>query len=134
MISLMAGDCIWIETNKDRDGYIQRHCFVLLFDGATYTGNTIIVPIDTLRSERQDKTVILEPGDLDFITSRSFIHYNLARTTSIKSLIEKIENRVANKNQQSVSNELLEKIKEGVRKSKGTRHEILTEYSYRMFG
>lgn len=133
MPSLTAGDCIWIETNKDKDGYIQGHWFILLFDGAAYTGNTIIVPIDTLRSERQDKTVILNPGDLEFIKSTSFIYYNSARTVSITSLIQKIENNVAKKMDKPVSDDLLVKIKEGVRKSKGTRHEILTEYSYRMF-
>ena len=126
---LGAGDCIHIEMNKD--GKIIGHLFVILFDGETYTSNTIIVPIDTYSSEKQDKTVLLQIGDHEFITHRSFVNYSFAKVTSLTYINKLIEDRKA-KSKVSVSREILIRIREGVRKSKRTPNEVLIAYSNHM--
>lgn len=132
MVPLTAGNCIRIETNKDRDGCMQKHIFVLLFDALPHQ-STIIVPICTRRSEKHDKTVILQPGDYEHITSTSYIHYNLAKIVSTTTLVEMIQNKAAELLSPPIGQELLNRIREGVRKSKGSRHDILSEYGYKVF-
>ncbi len=126
---LGAGDCIHVEMEKD--GAIIGHLFVILFDGEPYTTNTIIVPIDTYRSNKQDDTVLLKAGDHEFIKDRSFVNYSFAKTTSLKYIDKLIEDGKV-KHQKPISNEILLRIRDGVRKSKRTPNQILIEYSNHM--
>lgn len=126
---LGAGDCIHMEMNKD--GEIIGHLFVVLFDGEPYTNNTIIVPVDTFHSDKQDKTTLLEEGDHEFIKRKSFVNYRLAKTTSLKYIDELIEQGKV-KREEAVSEEILLKVREGVRKSKQTPNQILIAYSNHM--
>ena len=124
---LGAGDCILVETNS-KDGVIMRHLFVILFDGEPYTGNTIITPISTLRSAKQDSTVILRPGDHEFIKVTSFVDYRSSRTSSITFINKLIEDGKASI-KPPVKKDILLRIREGVRKSKMTRNDVLIAYS-----
>jgi hypothetical protein len=118
-----------MEMNKG--GEITGHLFVILFDGEPYTGNTIIVPIDTFHSDKQDQTVRLQAGDHEFIKHPSFVNYSLAKTTSfsyIDTLI--VDGKVKVKS--PIGKDILIKIREGVRKSKRTPNQILIAYSNHM--
>lgn len=129
---LGAGDCLHIEMdNVNKDGKRIGHLFVILFDGEPYTGNTIIVPIDTYRTEKHDKTVMLQSGDHEFIKFPSFVNYSLAKTTSIAYINQLIKDGKI-KHKPSVTQAILSKIREGVRKSKRTKNEILIAYSNQM--
>jgi hypothetical protein len=123
-----AGDCFWVETNN-QDGVLIGHLFVLLLDPEKYTQNTIIIPVDTLRSDKQDKTTILDPGDHDFITARSFLNYSRAKIYSIKNIEQMIKDGKA-KLKPPMKSEILCKIIDGLRKSDHTPQEVLTMYGY----
>ncbi|MFH2103093.1 MAG: hypothetical protein ABIJ39_07025 [Chloroflexota bacterium] len=115
----------------NKSGKTIGHLFVILFDGEPYTSNTIIVPIDTYRSDKQDKTVILLTGDHEFITCPSFVNYSLSRITSLTHIGNLIKDGRA-KPKTPMREEILIRIREGVRKSKRTRNEVLIAYSNHM--
>ena len=129
---LEAGDCFLIETNYSEDGSIVAHLHIILLPPEEHTKNTIIVQINTLRSQKQDKTMILNPGDHEFIVNPSFVNYNRARILSITSIEAMIEQGIA-KIKPPISQEILEKIIDGLRKSDHTPREVLTMYGYFMF-
>jgi hypothetical protein len=127
---LGAGDCIHIEAH--RGDKIIGHLFIVLFDGEKYTHNTIIVPIDTLRSDKQDKTVTLQIGDHEFITDTSFVNYGFARVISLAYVDRLLETGKA-KSKPSIGKEILMRVREGVRKSKRTPNDVLIAYSNHVY-
>src|SRR6266498_2254874 len=92
---LVVGDCFLITTNKDRDGYEAKHLFVILLDGEHFTGTTIVVPVNTFDSDKQDQTTLLQPGEHEFINRVSYTNYSRARVTSIKDIQRVIDEKKA---------------------------------------
>lgn len=128
---IKVGDCYLVETNRDRDGYINRHLLVVLLEPEEHTNNTIIVPVDTLKSPKHDSTTILEPGIHEFITKRSYVNYRFAKVRSISFIENMLKEKKANiKN--PLDNEVVDKIVEGLRKSDYTPEEVLSMYGYYM--
>ena len=76
---LGTGDCLLIDTNIDKGGYLQAHLFVIILDCEEHTRNTIIVYIQTVRSNKVDRTTILNPGDHEFIKNESYFVYRRAQ-------------------------------------------------------
>ncbi len=126
---LGAGDCFWIETNNSEDGTIEGHLHVIILDPEEHTHNTIVIPIDTFRSKKQDQTTILNPGDHEFVISRSFLNYNRARIHSIIAIENLIKEGNA-KLKPHMKPDILDRIRDGLRKSDHTPHEVLTMYGF----
>jgi len=124
-----AGDCFWIETNYDGDGYIAGHLFVIIIDPEEYTKNTIVIPVNTLRSQKQDQTTLLKPGDHEFVKDLSFANYSFARIRSVTFIEQLIKDGKA-KIKDPINNSVLEKILMGIRKSEHTPQEVLAMYGY----
>ncbi len=129
---LEAGDCYLVTTNKDLDGYEAKHLFVILLDGEQFTGTTIVVPVNTYDSDKQDQTTLLQLGEHEFIIGVSFANYSRARITSIKDIQRVIDEKKATQKTR-FSAEILERICEGVLKSKRTPNEVKQLYSHFMF-
>lgn len=126
-----AGDCFWIETNYNKDGYLIGHLMIVAIEPEEYTNRTIIIPITTLRSHKQDQTTVLSPGDHEFIKDRSFVNYGLAKIRSVTFIEQLIEEGKA-KNKEPINGNVLDKIVLGIRKSDHTPQEVLTMYGYYM--
>jgi hypothetical protein len=124
-----AGDCFWLETNYDGNGYIAGHLFVIILDPEEYTKNTIVVPVNTLRSQKQDQTTLLKPGDHEFIKDLSFINYSFAKVRSVTFIEQLIRDGKA-KTRDPINGSVLEKILIGIRKSDHTPQEVVTMYGY----
>jgi hypothetical protein len=58
-----------------------KHLFVVVTCVDSYTGQFVIVPIDTYKMKNDDPTVKIQPGPgcPDFIKKQSFVNYALAR-------------------------------------------------------
>lgn len=130
-MTIKAGNCYLVETNRDSAGYINSHLLVVLLDPEERTNETIIVPVDTLRSPKHDTTTILEPGIHEFITKRSYINYRFAKVRSI-SFIENLQKEKKAKIKDSLDTKVVDKIVEGLRKSDYTPEEVLSMYGYYM--
>jgi len=126
---LGAGDCFLLETNRDRDGTIISHLFVIVINPEEFTKNTIVVPVDTLTSRKQDQTTTLNLGDHEFIKKPSFINYNRARIMTVTFIDQMIRDGKA-KSKEPIKTEVLIKIRDGLRKSDHTPQEVLTMYGY----
>ena len=126
-----AGDCFWIETNYNKDGYLDGHLVVVVLDPEEFTKNTIIVPVTTLRSQKQDHTTVLNPGDHEFIKDQSFVNYAFAKIRST-SFIEQLIKEGKAKTKEPIRANILDKIVAGIRKSDHTPQEVLTMYGYYM--
>ncbi len=129
---LEAGDSYLVPTNIDQEGYEKHHLYIILLDAEEYTSNTIIAPINTLKSDKQDKTVLLLPNAHDFIVNVSFVNYHRAEIQSVKHIERLIDSKVAKQNQK-FKNDILQRIVDGVRKSKHTPNEVLIMYSNYMY-
>lgn len=114
----------------DAAGYLQMHWFIILTAAEEHTQNVVIVNADRIKPNGKfDHTVILDPGVHEFITSRSYINYNMARITSLATLFELIKSGTAVP-QSPVSAELLNMIRVGLLKSDFTNNEVREFYRY----
>jgi hypothetical protein len=129
---LEAGDCYLIATNKDAEGYEAKHLFVILLDGEQFTGTTIVVPVNSYESEKQDQTTLLQPGEHEFIVKVSFTNYSRARATSIKDIQRLIDEKKATQKTR-FNPQVLERMCEGVLRSKRTPNEVKQIYSHYLF-
>jgi len=125
---LGAGDCLLIDTNVDKGGYLQSHLFVIILDCEEHTRNTIIVYVKTVRSSKVDRTTILNLGDHDFIKHESYIKYRQAQIFSIDDLEQKILEGKA-KQMASMKGDVFKRICDGIMKSSFTPVEIREMYS-----
>lgn len=124
-----AGDCFWIETDPEEN---EGHLFVIVLDPEEYTKNTIIIPVDSYTSDKQDSTTILNPGDHEFVKHKSFLNYNRARIRTMTFIEQMIKDGKA-KTKPSMRSDILERITAGLRKSEHTPQEVITMYTYYMF-
>jgi hypothetical protein len=125
------GDCLLIETNRE-EGIIKSHLFVLIVEMEAYTRNTIIVNIQSINSEKYDHTTRLKPGDHEFIIHDSFVNYRLARIISMDELEVKIRIGLAVV-KKPFTNDILNRICEGICKSDFTPMEVVEMYQNSLF-
>jgi len=116
---LKPGDCLLIETNRDGFGEIQSHLYVIILEPQGQTRSTIIVNITTLNSKKQDQTIILEPGDHDFIVNHSYVHYGRAEIVPIDHLEVLVGSGEA-KQYPPLKEELFQRVCSGILKSPHT--------------
>lgn len=129
---LEVGDCFLIETNHDADGFIQSHLHIIVLEKEEFTGNTIIVVIETLRSGRTDKTTILRPGDHEFIKKESYVNYRRSRQISTRTIEKLLQDKKA-KSRASIKSDILKKIQEGILKSPFTPAEVVSMYENHLY-
>jgi hypothetical protein len=127
-----AGTCFLIETNNSQDGQIIFHLFIVALEPEEFTKNTIIIPVDTLHSNKQDQTTILNCGEHEFIKSRSFLNYNRSKIKSITDIERMIEKGTA-KIRPPIDPKILDKIVNGIKKSDHTPSEVCRMYENNMF-
>lgn len=130
---LGVGDCLLIETNIDIDGETQQlHLHIILLEPEEYTGNTIIVVINTYRGDKHDSTTLIQPDEYEFIVRKSYVNYRLARIISLIELQGLIDKGIA-KVKTPVSQELLQRINVGIKKSPFTKEEVRIMYTNSLF-
>jgi hypothetical protein len=105
----------------------SNHLFVVVTQKQVHTNSVIIVCFETAKSH-PDRTVILNPGDHPFITHQTFVGYRHARIVSADDLIRYVEYGTAFP-RDPCSIELLEKIREGVCRSKFTPNLVKEFYT-----
>lgn len=124
-----AGDCFLIETNYKSDGTIQSHLHIILLEPQEHTRSTIVVPVESLTSKKQDHTTILSLGEHEFIKHRSYVNYRRAKISSVIDIEKRVEENTAKK-KAPIDTELLSRIVIGLKKSNHTPREVLAMYGY----
>lgn len=125
---LGAGDCLLIDTNTDKGGYLQSHLFIIILNCEEYTRNTIIVYVQSVRSTKVDKTTILNAGDHEFIKHESYVEYRQAQIVSGDDLEQKLLEGVA-RPMTPMKGDAFNRICDGIMKSDFTPVEVREMYS-----
>jgi hypothetical protein len=125
------GDCFLIQTYFDLGGSKAAHLFVIVLEWEEHTRNTIIVNIDTLQ-RKSDHTTILDRGDHEFIKHPSFVNYRKARIISSLELEGMLNSGIA-KPKPSFTNEIFQRICEGILRSRFTPAEVREMYEDHLF-
>ena len=118
-----AGDCLHIETNPNAFNEIKAHLHVVIIDIIPTTGETIIVPVETHTSEKQDGTTFLYTGDHQFIKQKSYVNYRRARIHTKDDLQNWIDTGIAKK-MKPLEADVLQRVKNGVIESKRTFSDV----------
>ena len=127
MFSGNHGECFLGETNLDATGHIKSHLFVIILSNKGFVRNAIVVNIQTVRGGNFDNTVILRPGDHEFIIRESYVNYRLARIVSLDEIETKIKIGQATP-KPALRDDIFQKICEGVCRSRFTPTEIIQMY------
>ena len=131
MLQGKPGECLLIETNTDIDGIFVKHLFVILTESQPITHNVIIVGIESVRP-KCDSTVMLRPGDHEFVVRDSFVNYRRARIISLDEL-----SRLVGVNKATVKapfqKDVLDRIRDGISKSRFTPFEVVDFYQDILF-
>ena len=130
---MKQGDCLLIETGRRQGGSMQAHLFVVLLDPSEHNGNTIIVSVESLRSERHDRTTVLRQGDHEFIRQESYVNYSRAAIVSVAHLEGLIQAKSA-RMRKPFREELVAKIRSGISKSRFTPLGVVELYEDSLFG
>lgn len=104
-----------------------RHLRIVISD-PNENNEFLTVSVDTLRSEYQDKSCVIEPGEHKFIRHKSFVNYKYARVISFAKIVngEKAGLFIRKEN---VSAELLLRIQNGAKISRNLRNEFRSWFS-----
>lgn len=127
MPELKAGDCIWINVPPP-DG----HIFVVLFDCDPWSKNTIVVPINSYKSDRHDGTTRLYDGDHKFVTHDSYVNYRMSEIIIQKFFDSICETGDARMLDEKFSEPMFQRIFSGVTKSGFTKPDILIAHRLRL--
>lgn len=122
-----AGDCFLLETNIDKGGKRKAHLFIIILSIHSDTEKTIIVHVQSIRSQKDDQTTILKAGDHDFITHDSYINYRMAQLVSKNSLLKTFSEHKF-KAKSPMKKEIFERICNGILKSPFTPNEVKELY------
>jgi hypothetical protein len=123
----LAGECFFIDTNLDTNGFIQSHLFVNVFDVVDDDDETILIPIDTIYPDRfYDDTTILEIGDHDYVTRRSYMNYNLGQVRTKVWIDNHCRLR-----EPLVTADIIQRIRYGIEDSEFTPFDVEAEYRKR---
>jgi len=130
---LQTGDCLLIETNPNGYGHIQFHLFILILIYQKEIIYTIIVPVETLRSPKHDRTTVLKPGCHEFITKDSYINYRRAKITPVSDLQQHVDD--GDMKVKSPFNEaILQRVCDGILKSQFTPTDVRELYQDYLYG
>jgi hypothetical protein len=122
-----GGDTFLIRTRAGEGGQPLAHLHVILIDVDAETDSTIVVNIETMRNSRQDQTTLLDAGEHEFVVKRSCVVYRRARIldgATIRDLVKRGEAIP----RPILSAEVLERVRQGVRKSRYTPEAIREFY------
>jgi hypothetical protein len=124
-----AGECILIETNLYEDGSPKAHLFVVILETHKNNDKTIIIPLCTIRANRYyDDTVVILPGEHDFVTDPTFADYYEARIVTEEQLDEMIQNGIARIRRPDLSEDLYNRIRDGIRRTDNIHPFIESHY------
>jgi hypothetical protein len=126
------GNCFLIETNYDKDGYLQSHLFILILKDERE--RVVIVNIDKKRGKKKiDLTTILYAGEgHEFIKEESYVNYNFSELTDISTIKSKLSSKTA-KHIGVFDKEVLQRVCDGVLKSDFTPYEVREAFEDRLF-
>ncbi len=116
---MRAGDCFF---NQATAG-VPSHPWVIISDPDLDCDNVVIVNF-TDADSHHDPTCIFTPNEISWLTKRSCLAYQYAKLTSVASL-ESARSRGLLFNYQTVTREVLERIREGAATSEETRNDCL---------
>lgn len=126
------GDTLLIETNYNDRGEIQNHLFVIILKFEDKTKLTIIIPISTLNSPKQDRQTVLTMGCHEFINHESYVNYGRAKLISEEQLNHLItEGQVKRKSRFEEPN--FSRICDGILKSHFTPPDVREHYQDYIF-
>lgn len=119
-----AGECLLIDS-----GPIGKHLFVLVLDKQTNNKlHVLSVPVSTAReSARIDESCMIQPGEHPFIKSESFVEYRNSRIDSTDNLLDRVKEKTFIPHE-SVTQELLKKIIDGLKVSREIKRHIKDEF------
>lgn len=124
-----AGDCILIITRINRDGSSEAHLFVVIFDTNKTTDKTILIPLCSIHPRRYyDKTVVINPGDHDFVKAPTFLDYSSAIVKTSAKLDEMIIKGEARRRQPPLNKALTQRVREGTMKTDDIPYFIISVY------
>jgi len=121
------GDTLLIETNYNNRGEIQNHLFVIILKIEDKSKLTIIIPISTLNSPKQDRQTVLSQGCHEFINRESYVYYGRARLISEEKLNNLITTGQAKKKDR-FSEPYFSRICDGILKSHFTPADVRELY------
>ena len=104
----------------------QLHLCIAMTEPQEEPAIVVMVNISTVHNKRhEDRTVILQPGDHEFIKHESFVAYEYAKRVRV-SVLETRHQKDQITIKDEVSDELFEKILEGLFQSPRTPRDIKT--------
>lgn len=92
-----------------------KHLRIVITD-ANKDSEFLTVPVDTLRSEYQDKSCIINVGDHSFIKHKSFVNYKFAAVLTFQQIFNGLHQGLLI-SKEDVTEEVLKRIQEGAKKS-----------------
>ena len=129
---LSPGDCVLIETNSDEYGVIQSHLFIIVLEPEKHTHNTVVVPVESCRSDKYDHTTLLQPGDHDFIIRQSFVSYRRSEIVSTDRVEELLNDGYATPHK-PMRQDALQRVCDGVLRSRFTPYDVQEMYRNAIF-
>lgn len=99
-----------------------RHFRIVISD-PNEDNEFLTVPVDTFRSDFQDKSCLIEKDEHSFIKHRSFVNYKFAKVLSFAKIFNGLRSGLFIK-KEDVSPELLSRIQNGAKISKNLRNEL----------
>ena len=103
-------------------GQNKRHLCIVITD-ANSENEYLVVPVDTLKFDFQDKSCVLHVGDHSFIKQESFVNYRFAKVISFTQLYNGLQHGFFIR-KEDVSDEVLARIQKGARETKNLKTEI----------
>ena len=129
----MPGECIIIETNRGKDGVLS-HLFVVVIQTEKENDRTLLLPLCRIKPNRfHDNTVIINPGEYDFVKEPSYIEYSLARIETQAKLDQLLISRKARRREPKISEALGQRIFDGIKKSPHTQFLVASLYEDHQF-
>jgi hypothetical protein len=123
------GDCILIVTNTYEDGTEKAHLFIVITEAVKKTDKIILVPLCSIQPNlHYDKTIILEPGEHDFIKEPTYVDYSSARVVTSDVLDGLIVKKQAKNRPPKMDEILVNRIRNGILNSRETPNFIRSHY------
>jgi hypothetical protein len=112
-MKLELGDCVFIESRQT----LEKHLFVIITEPSGEPPTALVVNFTTYRPHF-DQTTILDVGEHSFIKRKSLVNYMRAGIANISNLESRIDCDRTLLHREKCSPELLQRIREGVLKSR----------------
>lgn len=103
-------------------GQDKRHLNIVITD-ANSENEYLVVPVDSLKFDFQDRSCVLHPGDHSFIQHESFVNYKYARVISYIQLFNGL-NKGLFIRKEDIAEDVLLRIQEGAKKTKNLKTEF----------